>query len=62
LPRTPERGYVYEYFVRDRLTPAETVGYVPNMTYDRYIPPQQQVEAPPVDEPIIVQSTEESAS
>jgi hypothetical protein len=62
-PRADERridvDFQYEYPDRWMTKIWEPVGYVPNMTYDTHVPPQQPAEAVQADEPVVVQTDEE---
>jgi len=54
--------FVYESFDRLMITIWEPLGYVPNMTYDTYIPPQQQAETVQADEPVVVHTNEQPSA
>jgi len=51
--------FVYDSFGRWMTKIWEPLGYVPNMTYDTYVPPQQPAEIVQADEPVVVQTNEQ---
>ena len=54
--------FVYESSDRLMITIWEPLGYVPNMTYDTYVTPQQPAETFQADEPVVVQTDEQPSN
>ena len=54
--------FVYESSDRLMIKSWEPLGYVPNMTYDTYVPPQQPAEIVQADEPVVVQTNEQPSA